>query len=368
MNFNQNGFSQSFILIRQGDSISYNNQDTISHTISSSFFSTPISPSSSSSQVFNTLGTFDVRDNNYDEFSYWIQSVQVIDRTSQEEVQNPLNDVIWNVNLNYNLNPTILEVEATETNFSVDSLDSTQGLLRIKNVGNETAVGITISSSSGWITPAENNFNLNPNQQKFVVYTIDPLIFETSETNKTYQVNITAKGTNTEIFSDIISVFIPHNPQFDNPESSEGIFSLLQKQIEKFCRDFPSACFGNQTIVQNGTSSNQNFSFNISQADWEEYKRKIDGGEIIDGRTQIDLRAIADNLGITLPELVRQINETSTRQLESEKKAETWSQVRWVVGSVTIIGGVIIGLIIFNYRIKKKREIIEGVYTYDKWF
>jgi len=262
MNITSNGFSNNFMTIRQGDTITWKNLDTIVLSVSSTLFSNTILPTESFSYTFNQIGTFDYQDPSWQEFSGFKSKVQVISRTSTEQIHNPNYDIIQVFNLDLSAKPTILEITPTENSFQVTAIGSTEGLIKIKNVGNETATGIKITSDSNWITPKEDNFQLNPQEQKFVAYEISPLILETNQTNQTYDLNITIKASNSNSYSKIISVFIPYDNSFDNPNSAVSIFALL----EKFCKQNPSAC-SNSTNTQGGGSQPQGQS-TLNENQW----------------------------------------------------------------------------------------------------
>ena len=358
-----NGFSETFILLRQGDSIKWKNQDTISHTITSSLFTTTITPGSTYTHTFNQLGTFEITDPTWDEFPKFHQNVQVIERTSSEKVTNPDYNYEFNLNISFLLNPTTLEFELLEDNFEVPATGETEGLMRIKNIGNTTAEQITISSDSIWIDPKENNFNLNPNGQKFVAYKISPAIFNTDGTNKTYSINITIQSLNSELQSKQISVFVPFSQVFQDTESAEFVFSLL----EKFCNANPNNlfCNPNRTII-NGTGSNQsgNFSINVTDEDWVEFKTAVESVKTDTQRNTNDLKILADAFGLTTNDVLKLINQTYSKQLENEKKANTSQNIRWIIGFfIIIIVGIVTTVILVGIK-RRKMSLTEGPYRF----
>lgn len=369
LNISSNGFSTDFFVIRNGDTIRWTNIDSINHQVQSSLFSSgTISPSGNYAYTFNQLGTFEVIDPNWDEFSYFHQNIQIINRTSLEPVHNPSYDFNWQLNLNFLLTPTNLTLTPLGTNFTIDANGETDGLLNISNSGNEVAQSISITSDSSWILPKENNFNLNPNSQKFVAYTIFPIISDIQQTNKTYLINITVKGLNTGLQSTLISVFVPYNPNIGDIDTVEGFAGLINRLIE-LCRENPNhvLCNPNRTIIQpSGNGSAGNFSFNASQTDWGEYKRKVDSVESNVDTLTGDFRTLAESFGLTVPQLKDLINQSLQQALETEKKRKTASDVRWIIGFFIFIIILITSAVFIARKRSKKLRIVEGQYDYRR--
>jgi plastocyanin len=358
----ETGFYPRYITIRQGDTIIWNNTDTVFHNVFSSFFNQNIQPNQTFSYTFNQKGTFDYIDSGWDEFNFFHGVIEVIDRTSSEKVHNPDYDFIWNLNINFYLNPTQLEFEVLENNFTVSASGKTEGSLRIKNIGSVMAENIKLSSASNWIDFEENNFNLNSGEQNFVTFEISPLIFAKEDTGKTYNITLRASADNTEEYLENIFVFVPYSEIFADVNSAEYILGLL----DKFCKEHPTNVFcnpPNQTVIY-GNGTNETLTLNITAEDFFNLKRDISvwGTSLI--RQGNDIQILSDQQETTIPEFYRLINESVALQKENQRKANISRDLRWIWGAIIFI---VIGIfIIFNTYRKRTRgkSLLEGVYKY----
>jgi len=364
----EDGFSENFILLRSGDSITWTNKDSIVHRVDFDDFSETIQPNQSKTHTFNDLGTFNYKDETWQAFSGFNAQIEVIERSSTELVHNPNFDLTWNLDLKISDKPTDLEVELEETEFEVSALGETEGLIKIKNIGSETASDIEITSNSNWISPKENNFDLSENSQKFVAFKISPIIFETIDTNKTYTINISIKALNTEKVTKKIEVFIPHNDDFDDPESSTGIAAAVQKAIDKYieyCQENPGECGGGQG--GNRTTEQGNYTFNASAVDIEKLLRE-------QGTTSTELASLRENYGLiediirtTLQQIAEDANQTKENSEEANSKANSAMGITLTFFFFAIVSGWSVFLIILNSkknegkgRIRKFKNKYEG--------
>jgi plastocyanin len=364
INVTNTGFSTRYLIIRVGDTIVWTNKDNIFHNLFSSKFSQNINPNETFSYTFSEIGTYNYQDSGWAEFNNFRGTIEVINRTSQEKVHNPLYDFVWNVGLNFFLNPTNLTFELLDDSFEISATGSSEGIIRIKNVGTETAERIKINSSSNWITFEENNFDLIVNSQNLVTYKISPVIFNTNDTNKTYTIDFTVKGSNTETMTKSISVFIPYTQVFVDTSTDAGFLVWF---AEVYCKAHPNLflCNPNQTIITNGNGSDSYLSLNISAKDFYDQKREIGNVTTSVIRLQNDYSLLNDKIGI-----VNTISNISNLSLEYQKERDRISKRDSNLRTIFFLF-IFLGILSYasfkTYRkYREKKGLIEGAYEYRR--
>ncbi|MEK7179940.1 MAG: hypothetical protein AAB706_00530 [Patescibacteria group bacterium] len=356
------GFSPNYITVRAGDTVTWTNKDTVFHNVFSSQFNQNINPNETFSYTFGSTGIFSYVDQGYNQFNAYHGTVEVISRTSQEKVHNPNYDFNWNLDLNFFLNPTNITFEVLDTSFDVFATGSSDGLIRIKNVGSNRAERINLTANSNWISFEENNFNLEPNEQNIITYTVSPLIFSTNETNKTYTINISIIGSNIQSDSKQILVFVPFTEIFQDTQSAEFVFSLL----DKFCKANPNNlfCNPNRNITTSGNTTEGNFTLNMTSGDLFEFLRRFSNIETTSIRQENKLSSLTDNYNTKLLNIENNATASYNKQFENESLARRNSNLRWISGVVFVICGCIIFGFWKYRRVKRKIGFKEGAYEY----
>lgn len=362
INISSIGFQPNYLTIRAGDTVTWTNKDTIFHNVFSALFNQNINPNQTFSYTFNNRGIYTYVDTGWEIFQGFHGTIEVINRTSEELVHNPNYDFNWTLNLNFFLNPTNITYELLDDTFEVSASGSTEGLIRIKNIGTERAERINLTSNSNWISFQENNFNLEPNEQNLVTYDISPLIFSTNETNKTYTINLTVLGSNINTQSKQILVFVPYTEIFQDQSSAEFVFALL----DKFCKANPNNvfCNPNRNITITGNASDQNVTLNVTSADFFDFLRRLFGLETTLSRQENKISGFENLYNTKLSNIESNASASYEKQLENERIARRNSNVRWIVGTFLVITGCIIyGFWKFK-RVRRKTILKEGAYEY----
>ncbi len=238
----QSGFHPNFITIHEGDTVKWRNLDDIFHDITGSFGELYLPLNGEVSKIFNTAGT----ENYQDLFLGRGGTIRVLSLSEEQEVNNPNYDKILRIELNVIADPTNLSVILTESDFQVGATESKEGLLTIKNLGEELAQKIHMKTEIGWIKFTKNDFNLNPGETSYVPFTIQPLVFSNDETNKSYDIVINTKALNTEEYNSSIKVFIPYSNVFSDMGSSEGFLIWFR---EVYCVQNPNLFLCNTNVT-----------------------------------------------------------------------------------------------------------------------
>lgn len=351
------GYNPNYLLIRQGDTVTWTNKDDITHTVTSALFDFTLSPSQSTSYTFNNLGTVDYQDL----IIPFYGTIEVINRTSQNTAHNPNYDVIWNVNLNVIANPTLLDVSTLESSFEVSATGSTDDQIKIKNTGLETAEKVTLTSSSSWIIFDANNFNLNKGEAKYVKYTILPSIFNTSDTNQTYLIDLKAKALNSEEYTVKINVTIPYSDISGDYSTSDEAFMVWFAQV--YCPQHQDLFICNTsakgTVVEKVIYKDREIPVNLTATEVYNLLKRIQKIEDGSSRTNNMIKELADLLGLTVPQLLQAVNQSNNKQVQNEKKSnDRWDAV-WIIGFFLVLsGGILIS--VYFYNKKKSKEALMG--------
>lgn len=359
INITGSGFKPEFLTIHQGDTITWTNMDDIKHTVTSSTFDHDIETGNVVSIVFDQLGEI----NYQDLILFYPGVITVLDRLSPQKVHNPSFDRDLIVDLNVIIDPTQLEIESLGNNFTVSTIGTTEGSVRIKNIGNETAQRIELSSSSNWIEFLEQDFDLEKDQQNFVDYKISPLIFSSNETNKTYSIDIKIKGSNTEEKNFTIQVFIPFSIVSDDFNTNEGFVSWF---TNVYCPKNPQILFCNNTIQSGGETKiiirDPEIPINLTTTEVFAMLKRIQRIEDSNQRTNNQINSLLDQISSTNPQLLKLLNESVTQQSENERVIKRDKNVRWIFGFFifTSILILIMAFMVRKYRTKRK---IMGGYT-----
>ena len=166
-------------------------------------------------------------------------------------------DFNLNANIKVIFEPTTISTTFLTTNYTINYNANTDDIFQIKNTGTKIAKNIHLSGN--WITFNENNLNLNPGEQKNIGYTIQPQIFETNGTNKTYNLELKIEG-NFETKIQNISVFVPYaiiTNQFNNgtfdPDFMRNLYNFYcnQKPEDTICAN----------VYSNGTNQGTSIIF-----------------------------------------------------------------------------------------------------------
>lgn len=189
-----------------------------------------------------------------------ICSINSLDTTGL--VNDPDKDFLINFNLKNNYESTTIDSNLLNNNFSMDFFEQKEGILTISNIGNKTAFNINLNAD--WMSFSPNNFNLNIGESKGIIFKINPLIFSTNDTNRSYSKIITISG-NFNSKSLNTSIFIKH-ALFDSANSSRADIDYL---IKEFCPQYPNSvlCNGSgQNIIYKYINNNSDtaISYNMT--------------------------------------------------------------------------------------------------------
>ena len=162
-------------------------------------------------------------------------------------VNNPNYDAIINLNLNIEFIPTNIAVSIPVDDYTLNVGSSQQGFFTITNLGSNIAKDIILSAD--WFSFKDdagnvlNNFDLSEGQSKNILYTIKPIITNTSQTDKSYVKTFTISG-NFDQFTKDFNIFIPFSVVISGDETEPGLEELVKQYMEviiAYCNDNPNS-------------------------------------------------------------------------------------------------------------------------------
>lgn len=247
------GFSPSQMTIRQQDGVTWKNTGNIAHEISSPYFTELLQPNETFSYTFNEISQVVVEESVFG----WIQLINVLSNSQDEPIHNQNYDKIFHLYLSSQYTATNLSMTLLENNFTVNNGEETQGLIWIKNNGEEMADNIHLSANYPFISFSQNDFDVSIGGNKYIPFTIAPDFLFINQTDRTYSVKITAKGTNTASYEQTLEVFVPLDSSLS--EFSGLDWEELVKLLEYYQSIFSNQ--SNKTIYVNGTGK---FPINVT--------------------------------------------------------------------------------------------------------
>jgi len=274
-------------------------------------------------------------------------------------VNNPLLDGMLNIKVSIVYNPTSMNYVILERNYTINPFTQQDGVMSIVNVGNQTAREVTLSGE--WFSFNANGFDLAPGQSKGIVYTMRPVITQTSQTNITYSKKITITG-NFPTQEESFSVTIPYTVIGDditNQSNYQGLIALIQSYCknnpkESFCSTSPQLVY-----VGNGTNQDFNVTFNQDQVKsiFEYLFQQGDSQEVFNNFVKEKMGDMDTKLNTTDAKSSSTLEKVTSS--ESERQSNQNLMTFAIIFVMFLLMGSMIGVLIYvqkKYNIKKKIE------------
>ena len=264
-------------------------------------------------------------------------------------INNPALDAILNINIDVQYPQTSLETYFLNSNYTMEFHETKEDIFSIKNIGTKRAKDIHLSSD--WITFSRNDFDLEPGQSRNIGYVIDPIIHNSTETDKTYTKKITITG-NFNTIERNIGVFIKYAEFVTEQQNNATVFKdWLCTNFPEFCEpqiiykyiDSDDAEF-NVSYTENQVKSLYDLFFNFLDAQSIKDKQSVESG---------------DSIAQRLLKIETATNSTSGDIANINNRIDTangaWMFAAWVVGMV--VSGLILFFLIMKYKDKYRSNI-----------
>jgi len=232
---NESGFNPPVVSIKQGGSINWTNEDTISHTVTSTLFDENLAPGSSFSFTFTDPQVLPYTDqiNNYQ------GTVEVQNITEKELVHSSQYDKPLGIKITSILRETTISGLNFENEFTAPNGKVVSGALKLTNTGSKTAVNISLDMI--FATFNKNNFNIDPGQEEIVVYSIQPILDDSNDTNKTYNLTLDVIPLNADPLQFNITLFVPFEDQANITDGLDPDTAAYFQAKREFCEAFPDS-------------------------------------------------------------------------------------------------------------------------------
>jgi hypothetical protein len=359
INITEQGFQPNYIPIRDGDTLVWTNRHEVSLDLVVKGDVLEIPVNQTTQYTFTQVETLDY----YEVYFGYSGIIDIINRTSEEKAYNPNYDINLLINFNAILNPTNITLDNSKDYFEVEYGKFKKGLLTIKNTGSETAEVIELTSNSDWISFNKNNLDIEPGEEDWIEYTITPVVFSTNATDKTYEIELTAKASNSEEKIQRINIFIPFKEVTNDLGSDIDTMNWL---INVFCPKFPTSFLCNQSIIGGGNGSiiyqEKKVPINVSELTIYEIKKSIKQVRDADLRTNNELQLMLDFIEHNFPLMMNYTNQSVQLSEQTAIKEKRSSRRIW---GFIFFGLLILGiyLTIIKYRkLRYRKNLREGQY------
>lgn len=175
------------------------------------------------------------------------------------QINDPNLDGVFGLDVNVEFLKTDIQVTLLENNYSMDNYEDNEGVMTIKNIGNNPVKELKLSGD--WFSFSPNNFDINVGSTKVITYTINknkPGLLNSNDTNKTYIKNIIIQGNFEKVIKDL-SIFIKYG---DISNSSYTSGQNIADLINTFCEENPDTCYKERIVYRN--VGNGTKSFNVT--------------------------------------------------------------------------------------------------------
>ena len=264
-------------------------------------------------------------------------------------------DATFNVDLSVTYPSTTLIATFLQSNYTMEFLDQTDGVMSIKNNGTNVAKNIRLSGD--WFSFNTNNFDLQPGETKGLIYTINPIVMSTEDTNKSYDKHIMITS-NSNTVDQVITVFINYANIGDALNNSDDINTLLAA----FCAKWPSSRFCSNEpavvykYVDNGTDSEFNVTMTQEQFKdmWVHIINSDNSRTTLENYIKEKQGENSGNWNITseqMQQLASMFEEYKQQQDDSLKGI-----IIFTIITLVVVCCFVIGVLIFFYKRKKRDE------------
>lgn len=366
---NDTGFTPTRFITYTGDSVRWFNNGSLAHTITHSSFDDTLQPTQSITKTFNSEQFIDYQDINIG-FHGYIN----ITKRPQQFANNPSFNRNSIINLESKAQASSVEFEITPKDYNVRHNQITEGLLRIKNLANITAINIHFTDNSDWISYTDSGFNMSSLQNRFIVFKIKPVLSNITESNRTYNFDISVLGDNINTITDKINIVVPFEETLITENGSSIEDCLIENTAcwlkrKEFCDTYPYSPACNpaprKEIIEKPVYIEPTTPYNYTDKEIQSFLIRLatiqDNIDKTNKFVNEKTESIANILGIltNTQEQQRQIlNESTVIAKENQQSARnlTISVLSITTIIVILASGTIIGYYIIKLK-KKKRQI-----------
>ena len=239
VNITESGFRPNNLAIDGNDVIIFSNIGQSSHTISefNNLFSFDVSQNANQNLTFDINGNYTV----VDEKTGYIMYLNISNATKLTSVHYSQNDVPISFRIISSYSASSLSNTFYTTDFTIDYNGYGDGVMQM--VSNDNSYNIHFDMP--WTTFSDNDFSLAKDQNKIITFRISPIVNQTSDTNKTHELNLKVTSSNTPSYNQLIKVSIPYQylgSTDQNNNTVEFVYLFDEDKCYAFCDKYPDKC------------------------------------------------------------------------------------------------------------------------------
>lgn len=267
-------------------------------------------------------------------------------------VNDPQLDGILTFTVTSTYPATTLTSSSLVKNYTTDFNVQQEGVMTISNTGPNIAKNIKLEGD--WFSFNYNNFDLSPGQSKGIIYTITPIIFNSSDTGKAHNKSFSITG-NFPSLKESFNIYI-NSANVNTNASGQDLIYLR----DVFCPKFPhsSLCDPEPQIVYKyiGNGSGSSVEFNITEEQWRNLWLTFFS-------FQDDVKTVANNIKLTNDDVGTKFNminatisnlDTQMAQESLNRQNSTDGVTIFIIILTIILIITILGALIYLYNRRMK--------------
>lgn len=269
VNVTSAGFVPNDFVVVNGSTITWVNRDVINHTVTGSFANVELGQNQSFGQVFTVFGGVDV----FDQKQLFFGHFDVVNASSLVSILDTSSYLTIPFSVVAVFSETLLDavfVEPSNASLVLRDDGTAEGVIKISNSGNKTAVNVSIVGN--WSIFSKQDFNVSVGSSSFVTFTLLPQL---NETNKVFVYDFLVRGNNVNNVSLNLSVFVPLINLTNRSFDTSGFF----RERLVFCNSFPTSpfCLSDPLTVERNVTVFKEplLPYNYTQRDIDAINRKF---------------------------------------------------------------------------------------------
>jgi len=232
------GFSNSNITAYKGDIIIIWNMGSEIHTVTDEdlTFDHELEPDEKIALNCTEIKAYTI----FDKETGYTAKIHITNNTIETLTHSSPLDKTLTLNVNSRAEQSNVSMDIFIKEFQMKYNDIAQGVVRILNDQNVTALNITLEMD--WVNFTENNFDLTAYNSKLVMFSITPdNITQSSQTGKQYKLFLKVSGENFDAVTETITVNIEYD-DFVARANGSIIYLIDKEKIAEICRLNPEIC------------------------------------------------------------------------------------------------------------------------------
>jgi len=216
------GFSICNLTLMQNDSISWLNSRSVNSevkSLSSGWSNILLTPLGFQSKVYPDVGSW----------VFYVDGLQactlnVIPYNNIVSAHDSLQDIPVSFTLSTVVNPSNLQLNILQNNFTSNNNLTQVSVFNVKNNGNYPLYNVKFSDDLGWMNFSSQDFTMDSQTNQNIFVNITPLIHFTNESNMTHIITIHATSSNGGNVTGLMYMFVNY-VNLDN-SSSNNIYNV----------------------------------------------------------------------------------------------------------------------------------------------